>query len=146
MASLLDRRGNLQIRNASDLDDVRALTESAAEIQRIFTGESVDYFGEGADAAREIPASLKKSVLSLHHLWNIVRPWKARNFDRPLENYILNEFIKPSIIEDQVYLVQIFCRFRFFKTWKVQDFGIPGLTEERLLAYQQIESLSLLFQ
>ncbi|MGD9577882.1 MAG: AAA family ATPase [Syntrophorhabdus sp.] len=136
VASLLDRRGNLQIRNASDLDDVRALTESAAEIQRIFTGESVDYFGEGADAAREIPASLKKSVLSLRHLWNIVRPWKARNFDKPLEYYILNEFIKPSVIEDQVYLVQIFCRFRFFKTWKVQDFGIPGLTEERLLAYQ----------
>ena len=130
VASLLDRRGNLQIRNASDLDDVRALTESAAEIQRIFTGESVDYFGEGADAAREIPASLKKSVLSLRHLWNIVRPWKARNFDKPLEYYILNEFIKPSVIEDQVYLVQIL-PLPVFQDLKAR-FWNPGLTEERL--------------
>jgi len=109
VASLLDRRGNLQITSPEALDDLKRLTEAAAEIQRIFTGEQVDYFGEGADAAREIPASLKKSVLSLRHLWNIVRPWKARNFDRPLESYILNEFIKPAVVEDQVYLVQLFC-------------------------------------
>ena len=136
VASLLDRRGNLQIKGPEDLDDLKRLTEAAAEIQRIFTGEQVDYFGEGADAAREIPASLKKSVLSLRHLWNIVRPWKARNFDRPLEAYILNEFIKPAVVEDQVYLVQLFCRFRFFKTWKPDEFGIPGLTEAKVLAFQ----------
>ena len=132
----LDRRGNLQIKNPGDLDDLKRLTEAAAEIQRIFVGEHVDYFGEGADAAREIPASLKKSVLSLRHLWNIVRPWKARNFEKPMEAYILNEFIKPAVVEDQVYLVQLFCRFRFFKTWKPDDFGIPGLTEAKLLAFQ----------
>ena len=136
VASLLDRRGNLQIRNPGDLDDLKRLTEAAAEIQRIFAGEQVDYFGEGADAAREIPASLKKSVLSLRHLWNIVRPWKARNFDKPMEAYILNEFIKPAVVEDQVYLVQLFCRFRFFKTWKPDEFGIPGLTEAKVLAFQ----------
>ncbi len=136
VASLLDRRGNLQIESPEALDDLKRLTEAAAEIQRIFTGEQVDYFGEGADAAREIPASLKKSVLSLRHLWNIVRPWKARNFDRPLESYILNEFIKPAVVEDQVYLVQLFCRFRFFKTWKPDEFGIPGLTEAKVLAFQ----------
>ncbi len=136
VASLLDRRGNLQIKGPEDLDDLKRLTEAAAEIQRIFTGEQVDYFGEGADAAREIPASLKKSVLSLRHLWNIVRPWKARNFDRPLESYILNEFIRPAVVEDQVYLVQLFCRFRFFKTWKPDEFGIPGLTEAKVLAFQ----------
>lgn len=140
VASLLDKRGNLQIKNSYDLDDLKRLTEAAAEIQRIFAGEQVDYFGEGADAAREIPASLKKSVLSLRHLWNIVRPWKARNFDKPLENYVLNEFIKPSVVEDQIYLVQLFCRFRFFKTWKVQEFGIPGLTETKVLAFQGKQS------
>jgi MoxR-like ATPase len=140
VASLLDKRGNLQIKNSNDLDDLKRLTEAAAEIQRIFAGEQVDYFGEGADAAREIPASLKKSVLSLRHLWNIVRPWKARNFDKPLENYFLNEFIKPSVVEDQIYLVQLFCRFRFFKTWKVQEFGIPGLTETKVLAFQGKQS------
>ena len=95
-----------------------------------------DYFGEGADAARQVPASLKKSVLSLRHLWNIVRPWKAHNFDKPLEAYIMNEFIKPSVAEDQIYLVQLFCRFRFYKTWTARDFAIPGLTDGKLAAFQ----------
>jgi MoxR-like ATPase len=136
VASLLDRRGNLQLSGMEDLDDLKRLTLAAAEIQKIFTGEQLDYLGEGADAARKIPASLKKSVLSLRHLWNIVRPWKAHNFDKPLENYILNEFIKPSVAEDQIYLLQLFSRFRFYKGWTADSFGIPGLTEAKLLAFQ----------
>ena len=136
VASLLDRRGNLQVSGMEDLDDLKRLTFAASEIQKIFTGEQLDYLGEGADAARKIPASLKKSVLSLRHLWNIVRPWKAHNFDKPLENYILNEFIKPSVAEDQIYLLQLFCRFRFYKGWAANAFGIPGLTDAKLLAFQ----------
>ena len=119
-----------------DLDDLKRLTLAASEIQKIFTGEQLDYLGEGADAARKVPASLKKSVLSLRHLWNIVRPWKAHNFDKPLENYILNEFIRPSVAEDQIYLLQLFCRFRFYKGWTADAFAIPGLTEARLTAFQ----------
>ncbi len=136
VASLLDRRGNLQVKRLSDLDDLKRLTEAASEIQQIFTGERLDYLGEGADVARHMPASLKKSVLSLRHLWNIVRPWKARNFDRPLEYYVLNEFIRPSVAEDQLYLIQLLCRYRFFKKWKIDDFNISGLTASKLLAFQ----------
>jgi MoxR-like ATPase len=135
-AALIDRRGDLQVKNPSDLDDLKRLTDVAAEIQRIFTGEHLDYLGEGADAARGVPAGLKKSVLSLRHLWNIVRPWKAHNFDKPVEHYILNEFIRPAVAEDQVYLVQLFCRFRFFKSWSIRQIEIPGLTETKLLAFQ----------
>jgi MoxR-like ATPase len=141
VASLLDRRGDLLLKQPEDLDDLKRLTEAASEIQEIFAGEKLDYFGEGGDAARETPAGLKKSVLSLRHLWNIVRPWKAHNFDRPLEAYILNEFIRPAVSEDQVYLVQLFCRFRFFKAWKSHEFGIPGLTEVKLLAFQGKQAL-----
>lgn len=136
VASLLDARGNLQVKRLSDLDDLKRLTEAASEIQEIFTGDQLDYLGVGADVARQTPASLKKSVLSLRHLWNIVRPWKARNFERPLEYYILNEFIKPAVTEDQLYLLQLLCRFRFFKTWHVDEFGIAGLTKSKLLAFQ----------
>ncbi len=136
VASLLDRRGNLQTGKENDLDEIKRLTMAATEIQKIFSGEHLDYFGEGADAARKIPASLKKSVLSLRNLWNIVRPWKAHNFDRSLEDYILNEFIKPSVAEDQAYLVQLFCRYRFYKNRKADDLGIPGLTDGKLLAFQ----------
>jgi MoxR-like ATPase len=136
MAALIDRRGNLTVGGARDLDDVKRLTEAASEIQRIFMGEQLDYLGEGADAARGVPAGLHKTVLSLRHLWNIVRTWKARNFDRPIEHYILTEFIRPAVAEDQVYLVQLFCRFRFFKDWSVDQLEIPGLTEAKLLAFQ----------
>ena len=124
------------MKNPSDMDELRRLTLAAAEIQKIFAGEQIDFLGEGADAARQVPASLKKSVLSLRHLWNIVRPWKAHNFDKSLETYILNEFIKPSVAEDQIYLVQLFSRFRFFKTWRAETFAIPGLTDAKLLAFQ----------
>jgi MoxR-like ATPase len=136
MAALIDRRGNLQVKNPVDLEDIRRLTEAATEIQQIFSGDHLDFLGEGADAARGTPAGLKKTVLSLRHLWNIVRPWKANNFDKPVEHYILNEFIRPAVAEDQVYLVQLFCRFRFFKTWTVEQFEVPGLTEAKLLAFQ----------
>lgn len=136
VASLLDKRGNMQVKDPRDLDALKRLTHAASEIQKIFSGEHLDYFGEGADAARQVPASLKKSVLSLRHLWNVVRPWKAHNFNKPLENYILDEFIKPSVAEDQVYLVQLLCRYRFFKTWKNDQFGIPSLNEGKLTAFQ----------
>jgi MoxR-like ATPase len=136
VASLVDVRGSLQVRRPEDLDDLKRLTEAASEIQRIFMGDRLDFLGEGADAARGIPAGLKKSVLSLRNLWNIVRPWKAHNFDKPVEHYVLNEFIRPAVAEDQVYLVQLFCRFRFFKDFAVDDFEIPGLTEDKLLAFQ----------
>jgi MoxR-like ATPase len=136
IASLLDKRGNLQVKGLGDIDALKRMTQTASEIQRIFSGEQLDYFGEGADAARQVPASLKKSVLSLRHLWNVVRPWKAHNFDKSLETYILNEFIKPSVAEDQVYLVQLFCRYRFFKAWTADAFGIPGLDDAKLTAFQ----------
>jgi MoxR-like ATPase len=136
ISSLVDRRGNLQARSHNDLEDVKKLTLAAVEIQRIFMGEHLDYLGEGADAARGRAASLMKSVLSLRHLWNIVRPWKARNFDKPIEHYILSEFIRPAVSEDQVYLVQLLCRFRFFRGWKAEQFEIPGLSAAKLSAFQ----------
>jgi MoxR-like ATPase len=136
LAALVDRRGNLQVNDPGTLVDLKRLTEAAGEIQRIFTGDQLDFLGEGADAARGTPAGLKKTVLSLRHLWNIVKPWKARHFDRSLEHYIMDEFIRPAVAEDQVYLVQLFCRFRFFKSWTIDQFEIPGLTEAKLLAFQ----------
>lgn len=136
IASLIDGRGSLQVKDRDDMESLKRLTEAASEIQRIFSGEELDYLGEGGDMAREIPANLKKTVLSLRHLWNIVRPWKANNFDKPIDAYILSEFIKPAVAEDRIYLVQLCCRFRFFKEWKAWEFEIPGLTESKLLAFQ----------
>ena len=92
--------------------------------------------GRRCGRGKGTPAGLKKSVLSLRHLWDIVKPWKAHNYDRPIDDYILNEFIKPAVAEDQVYLVQLFCRFRFFKDWTADRFEMPGLTPDKLAAFQ----------
>lgn len=137
LASLVDKRGYLQTENNENLDSTIKLTKSAEEIQKIFTGEKIDVFGEGGDAARGSGASLEKSVLSMRDMWNIVKPWKAKNFDKPLDDYIYTEFIKKATVpKDAIYLTQLFCRFGFFKDWEAEKFGIAGLDKKKLEAFK----------
>lgn len=136
-ASLIDKRGNLDMKSPEDFDALKRLAQSAEEIQKIFTGEKTDVFGEGGDAARGISASLEKSVLSMRDLWNIVKPWKAHNFDKPLDSYIYTEFIKKATVpKDAVYLTQLFCRFGFFRDWEAEQFQITGLDKKKLDAFR----------
>lgn len=135
-ASIIDKRGNLEL-NGQNFDSIKKLCQSAEEIQKIFTGEKTDVFGEGGDAARGTGASLEKSVLSIRDLWNIVKPWKARNFDKPIDDYIHTEFIKKATVpKDAIYLTQLFCRFGFFQDWEAEDFGIAGLDKKKLSAFK----------
>lgn len=137
LASLVDKRGYLQTENNENLDSTIKLTKSAEEIQKIFTGEKTDVFGEGGDAARGSGASLEKSVLSMRDMWNIVKPWKAKNFDKPLDDYIYTEFIKKATVpKDAIYLTQLFCRFGFFQDWEAGQFGIAGLDKKKLEAFK----------
>lgn len=136
-ASLIDKRGNLELKQGDDYEALKNLVKAAEEIQKIFTGEKIDLAGEGADAAIGRGGNLEKSVLSLRDIWNIVKPWKAANFDKPLENYAYSEFIKKATVpRDAIYLIQLFCRFGFFKKWKAEDFGIAGLDKKKLEAFQ----------
>jgi MoxR-like ATPase len=140
-ASLIDKRGTLELKDKEDLEGIKRLTQAAEEIQKIFSGEKTDVFGEGGDAARGISASLEKSVLSMRDLWNIVKPWKARHFDKPLDEYIYIEFIKKATVpKDQIYLTQLFCRFGFFKDWDAEQFGIAGLDKKKLDAFKAKKS------
>lgn len=139
-ASLIDKRGKLELKDKEDFGAMERLTQAASEIQKIFTGEKSDIFGEGGDAARGISASLEKSVLSMRDIWNIVKPWKANNFDKPLDDYIHSEFIKKATVpKDAVYLTQLFCRFGFFKDWEPEKFGIVGLDKKKLEAFRAIK-------
>lgn len=136
MASLIDKRGDLDI-NMEKFESIKRLIQSAGEIQKIFTGEKTDVFGEGGDAARGVSANLEKSVLSMRDIWNIVKAWKAKNFDKLLDDYILNEFIKKSTVQhDQIYLTQLFCRFGFFKDWSAEKIGISGLDDKKIKAFK----------
>jgi hypothetical protein len=136
---LIDKRGNLELNTADDFTAIKNLVPAAAEIQKIFKGEKLDYLGEGGDAGRGISASLEKSVLSMRDIWNIVKPWKAHNFDKPLDNYILEEFVKTATVpKDSIYLTQLFCRYGFFKKedWPAEKMGISGLTDKKLEAFR----------
>lgn len=133
ISSLVDKRGNLEMNSNDDLDSLKRFAQAAGEIQKIFSGEKTDMFGEGGDAARGVSASLEKSVLSMRDIWNVVKPWKARNFDKPLDNYIHEEFIKKATVpKDQIYLTQLFCRFGFFQDWDAEQFAIAGLDKKKL--------------
>jgi MoxR-like ATPase len=138
-ASLIDRRGNLELKDQKDFDSIKRLTQAAEEIQKIFAGVKIDVLGEGGDAARGIGASLEKSTLSMRDLWNIVKPWKAGNFQKPLEDYILTDFIKKATVpRDQVYLTQLFCRFGFFKEWDESKFNMPAIDKKKLDAFRMV--------
>lgn len=141
IASLIDKRGNLEMNSSGDLDGLKRFAKAAGEIQKIFTGEKTDMFGEGGDAARGVSAGLEKSVLSMRDIWNVVRPWKARNFDKPLDNYIHAEFIKKATVQkDQIYLTQLFCRFGFFQDWDIEQFAIAGLDKKKLEGFRKKEN------
>lgn len=136
-ASLVDKRTNLELPRPQDFDALRRLAQAAEEIQKIFSGEKSDVKGHGGDVVRNISANLEKSTLSMRDLWNIIRTWKAKNFDKPLDDYIYSEFIKKATVpKDAIYLAQIFCRFRFFIGWTADKFGIPGLSDDKLKAFQ----------
>jgi len=137
IASLIDKRGDLELERKEDLADIKKLTQAATYIQGVFTGEKYDDKLEGGNAARGVSASLEKSVLSMRDLWNIVKPWKAAGFCQPLEKYILTEFIKKATVPgDAIRLAQIFCQYRFFSDWKAEDFGISGLTQAKIESHQ----------
>lgn len=140
-ASLIDKRGTLELKDKEDLEGIKQLTQAAEEIQKIFSGEKTDVFGEGGDAARGISASLEKSVLSMRDLWNVVKPWKAHNFDKSLDDYVYTEFIKKATVpKDAVYLTQLFCRFGFFKDWEAEQFGLVGLDKKKIEAFKAKKS------
>lgn len=137
MANLADRRGNVILGQSNDLQDLFNLTSAAKFVQDVFTGEKTDFMGEGAVGSRGKGASLEKATLSIGDLLDVVRPWKADNFSKPLEEYILSEFIRSQTVRfDQLNLVKIFALHGFFQTRKAEDFGISGLTEEKLAAYR----------
>ncbi len=138
LAGLIDRQGALRIGNRqTDLEDLKNFCQAAKLVQDVFTGEKTDFMGEGADASRGIGASLEKATLSIGDLLDIIKAWKAEDFTRPLEDFILSEFIQSQTVrQDQSNLVKIFCLHGFFKKKKAKDLGIPGLTEEKLLAYR----------
>ncbi|MEK7211113.1 MAG: hypothetical protein AAB731_00600, partial [Patescibacteria group bacterium] len=132
-------------------ESINNLAKAAAEIQAIFAEKKKDVHGVGGNPVRNIGASLEKSVLSIRDLKNIVEAWKASGFkvpsgvaissearaDQSLNWHIYEEFIqKATVPKDRVYLVQLFCRYGFFKAWKADDFGFPELTANELNAFR----------
>ena len=137
VASLIDRRGSLTLGSPADVTDLENLVKGAKFTQEVFAGERTDFMGEGAQASRGLGASLEKATLSLGDLLAITRSWKAGNFQSPLGDHLLSEFVRSQTVkQDQLNLVKIFTLHNFFKGKSAQEFGIAGLTEEKLAAYR----------
>jgi hypothetical protein len=137
--------------------------------ERIVAGETdfnqVDFrkLGRRFDPARSIEASMTKSrqeiklaeqrIAELSANKQIIETYQkniqskietiklARHFDKPIDNYIHTEFIKKAtVLKDQIYLTQLFCRFGFFADWDVEQFAIIGLDKKKLDAFRAKKS------
>ncbi|MHB8362255.1 MAG: AAA family ATPase [Patescibacteria group bacterium] len=134
---VVDKKGNSLIGEEDFKTLMVFFVNASEEIQKIYGGEKTDFFGEGGNAVTQISANLEKSVLSVRTIWSIVKSWREDGFSQPLDIYIYKEFIESATVkQDQIYLVQIFCRFGFFKDWTVDQFGISGLSEDKLRAFR----------
>jgi MoxR-like ATPase len=137
VSSLLDKRGNLKLASSQDVDSLKRLVKYAKETQDIFAGIKTDFFGIGGDPTTRKSANLEKSVLSMRDLWNVVKIWKTHNFEKPLDDYIYSEFITKTVdSHDQIYLVQLACRFGFFANWAAEKFNITGINNQTLEGFK----------
>lgn len=140
LAYLIDRKGGLTLGGPEDIEKINRLCQAAEFVQQVYTGEKTDFYGEGAVATRGKGSTLEKATLSIGDLLKIVKIWKTENFQKPLDDYVLSEIIRPQTVrKDQLNLIKIFSIHGFFKDYKPEDFDIPGLTEEKLLAYRAAE-------
>jgi hypothetical protein len=109
------------------------LAKSARVIQDVFAGRetgNAHYFQQAG--GRSAKYLLKESVLSLRALDNIITQWKSEGYEKELDFYVWNNFVKESTVaSDRAYLYQTLKdRFNFFQGegWEENpDYGSGGM-------------------
>jgi len=132
IAELIDKNGNLEIPKDS-IEKIWKLAQAARLLQNVFAGKEVDgayYFKEAG--GRAVEYLLKENVLSIRALENIISQWKAEGYEKELDYYIWNNFIKEgTVASDRAYLYQIMKdQFGFFQSdgWNQKpDYGNEGM-------------------
>jgi len=127
---LLDRQSNLKIPEGG-LEKVWNLTKAAKIIQNVFAKKQVNskyYYTVGGTNQLVVP-TLEKTVLSIRALKKIIESWIADGFNKELDHYVYDEFIKTSTNpSDAAYCYQLLSKFHFFnpESWGVPDYGTGG--------------------
>lgn len=132
LADIMDKNGNMEIPQGSE-QKLWNLAKSARLIQNVFAGKEIDgayYFKEAG--GRSTKYFLQENVLSIRALENVISQWKMEGYEKELDYYIWNNFIKESTVaSDRAYLYQILKdQFGFFQSdgWdKNPDYGNEGV-------------------
>ncbi|PIP27832.1 MAG: hypothetical protein COX29_04355 [Candidatus Moranbacteria bacterium CG23_combo_of_CG06-09_8_20_14_all_35_22] len=132
LADIMDKNGNMEIPKGSE-QKLWNLAKSARLIQNVFAGKEIDgayYFKEAG--GRSTKYFLQENVLSIRALENVISQWKMEGYEKELDYYIWNNFIKESTVAtDRAYLYQILKdQFGFFQSdgWdKNPDYGNEGV-------------------
>jgi hypothetical protein len=132
LAGIMDKNGNMEIPKDAG-KKLWNLAKSARLIQNVFAGKEIDgaYFFKEA-GGRPVKYLLKENVLSIRALENIISQWKAEGYEKELDYYVWNNFIKESTVaSDRAYLYQIMKdQFGFFQGdgWNNNpDYGTGGV-------------------
>ena len=131
LAKLADRSGNI-IAPEKILKDLWRLAQAARILQDVFAGRQVEsayYYQEAGGKATAY--MLKKSALTLRELGRILDVWKGDNFQKELDYYLYNDFVKEATdLNDRAYLYQTLQKiYGFFKTpgWEQNpSYGTAG--------------------
>ena len=132
LANIMDGHGNIEAPEDS-VKKLWNLAKAARVIQNVFAGKEIDsayYFKEGGGRAAKY--LLKESVFSLRAIENVISQWKVEGYDKELDYYVYNNFIKEgTIASDRAYLYQIMKdQFGFFKNegWEQNpNYGSGGV-------------------
>jgi len=132
LAEVMDKNGNMEV-PADSARKLWNLAKAARLIQNVFAGREIDgayYFKEAGGRATKY--LLKENVLSIRALDNIISQWKAEGYEKELDYYIYNNFIKESTVAtDRAYLYQILKdQFGFFQT-KINEMDSDGNETEK---------------
>ncbi|HBU10366.1 MAG: hypothetical protein US57_C0006G0027 [Candidatus Moranbacteria bacterium GW2011_GWC2_37_73] len=132
LASIMDGHGNIEAPEDS-VKKLWNLAKAARVVQNVFAGKEIEsayYLKEAGGRATKY--LLKESVLSLRGIENIVSQWKAEGYDKELDYYVWNNFIKEgTVASDRAYLYQLMKdQFNFFKSdgWEQSpNYGSGGV-------------------
>lgn len=122
LARMMDRRGNIEA-PAGSLEKLWRLCKATRFIQDCFSGK-IEALVNNKGGLSSFPYQLRESVLSMRAVDSILSNWINSDFDKELDYYIWESFIKQATDPaDRAFLFQTFKDNAFFTSngWDIED-------------------------
>lgn len=130
LAKVMDKHGNVEI-PLDSIDKLWRLAKTARITEDCFSGKTVGEVHDGRGMG-SIPYELQESVLSMRSLDAILGAWINGEFEKELDFYIWDKFIKQATNPaDRAYLYQTFKDNAFFTSEGWGDDDIPDMRNIR---------------